>query len=174
MGGCSCHDFMVARRLCFTGVGLLTLTIVLILSILQRRLSGQSYECKARQYTACVCSLSYVLAVGSSVAIQPHTINMSLWRGRGAPGMLTCGGVALTTIDKRVRWLLVIKIPGGESYIGGHLTSRLEAVVASFLSGSRLLLKRVICLLRTLTKQPIKLLFTVYWLTDLGQGQKCT
>ncbi len=108
----------------------------------------------------CVCSLSYVLAVGSSVAFQPHTINMSLWRGRGAPGMLTCGGAALTTIDKRVRWLLVIKIPGGESYIGGHLTSRLEAVVASFLSGSSLLLKRVICLLRTLTKQPITLLFT--------------
>lgn len=108
----------------------------------------------------CVCSLSYVLAVGSSVAFQPHTINMSLWRGRGAPGMLTCGGAALTTIDKRVRWLLVIKIPGGESYIGGHLTSRLEAVVGSFLSGSSLLLKRVICLLRTLTKQPITLLFT--------------
>lgn len=122
----------------------------------------------------CVCSLSYVLAAVSSVAFQPHTINMSLWRGRGAPGMLTCGGAALTTIDKRVGWLLVIKIPGGESYIGGHLTSRLEAVVASFLSGSRLLLKRVICLRRTLTKQPIKLLFTVYWLTDLGQGQKCT
>lgn len=127
---------------------------------------------QGRQYTACVCvcvfacvrmcvcSLSYVLAVGSSVAFQPHTINMSLWRSRGAPGMLTCGRAALTTIDKRVRWLLVIKIPGGESYIGGHLTSRLEAVVASFLSGSSLLLKRVICLLRTLTKQPITLLFT--------------
>lgn len=85
---------------------------------------------------------------------------MSLWRGRGAPGMLTCGGAALTTIDKRVRWLLVIKIPGGESYIGGRLTSRREALVASFLSGSSLLLKRVICLLQTLTKQPITLLFT--------------
>ena len=95
----------------------------------------------------CVCSLSYVLAVGSSVAFQPHTINMSLWRGRGAPGMLTCGGAALTTIDKRVRWLLVIKIPGGESYIGGHLTSRLVFMFASFLSGSSLFLKRVICLL---------------------------
>lgn len=117
----------------------------------------------------CVCSLSYVLAVGSSVVFQPHTINMSLWRGRGAPGMLTCGGAALTTIDKRVRWLLVIKIPGGESYIGGHLTSRLEAVVAdaSFLSGSSLLLKRVICLLQTLTKQPITLLFTG-WLISAG------
>lgn len=111
-------------------------------------------------YNMCVCSLSYVLAVGSSAAFQPHTINMSLWWGRGAPGMLTCGGAALTTIDKRVRWLLVIKIPGGENYIGGHLISRLEAVVASFLSGSRLLLKRVICLLQTLTKQPITLLFT--------------
>lgn len=103
----------------------------------------------------CVCSMSYVSAVGSSVAFQPHTINMSLWWGRGAPGMLTCGGAALTTIDKRVRRLLVIKIPGGESNIGGHLTSRHEAVVASFLSGSSLLLKRVICLLRSLSKQPI-------------------
>lgn len=76
--------------------------------------------------------------------------------------MLTCGGAALTTIDKRVRWLLVIKIPGGESYIGGRLTSRTETVVAdaSFLYGSSLLLKRVICLLQTLTKQPITLLFT--------------
>ena len=100
--------------------------------------------------------------MGSSVAFQPHTINMSLWRGRGAPGMLTCGEAALTTIDKRVRWLLVIKIPGGERYIGGRLTSRLEAVVAdaSFPSGSSLLLNRVICLLQILTKQPITLLFT--------------
>lgn len=62
----------------------------------------------------CVCSLSYALAVGSSVAFQPHTINMSLWRGCGAPGMLTCGRAALTTIDERVSWILVIKIPGGE------------------------------------------------------------
>lgn len=108
----------------------------------------------------CVCSLSYVLAVDFSTAFQPHTINMSLWRGFGAPGMLTCGGAALTTIDKRTTWLLVIKIPLGESFIGGHLTRRLEAVVASFLSGSRLLLKCVICLLQTLTKQPITLLFT--------------
>lgn len=108
----------------------------------------------------CVCSLSYVLAVGSSAAFQPHTINMSLWRSGGAPGMLTCGGAALTTIDKRVGWLSVIKIPGGESYIGGHLTWRLDAVVASFLSGSSCLAKRVICLLQTLTKQPITVLFT--------------
>lgn len=115
----------------------------------------------------CVCSLSYVSAVGSSVALQPHTINMSLWWSRGAPGMLTCGGAALTTIDKRVRWLLVIKIPGGESYIGGHLTSRLGAVVASFLSGSSLLLKRVICLRRIVTTQPITLLFTG-WLISVG------
>lgn len=46
---------------------------------------------------------------------------MSLWRGRGAWGMLTCGWAALTTIDRRVTWLLVIEIPSGESYIGGPL-----------------------------------------------------
>lgn len=173
MGGLSCHDFVAARSICFTGVLLLTLTILLIPSVLQKRWAGQLQQSKARQYM-CVCSLSYVLAEGSSVAFQPHTINMSLWRGRGAPRMLTCGEAPLTTIDKSVRWLLVIKIPGGESYIGGHLTSRLKAVVASFLSGSRLLLKRVICLPRILTKPQSANHTIVYWLTDLGQGQKCT
>lgn len=63
----------------------------------------------------CVCSFNSMIAVGSSVAIEPHRINMSLWRGCGAPGMLTCGGAALTTIDKRVRWLLAIQIPDWES-----------------------------------------------------------
>lgn len=102
----------------------------------------------------CVCvflalCVSCGLLSQQAVAFQPHTINMSLWWGRGAPGMLTCGRAALTTIDKRVRWLLVIKIPGGESYIGGHLTSRLAVLAnASFLSGSSILLKRVICLLQ--------------------------
>lgn len=86
---------------------------------------------------------------------------MSLWRGRRAPGMLTCGEAALTTIDKkRVRRLSVIGIPGGGSFIGGRLTRGPGAAVGSFLSGSSLSLKRVICLLRALTKKPIRLLFT--------------
>ena len=64
---------------------------------------------------------------------------------------------------------LLIKIPGGERYIGGHSTSRLEAVVAdaSFLSSSSLLLKRVICLRRPTKNQPITLLFTG-WLISVG------
>lgn len=74
--------------------------------------------------------------------------------------MLTCGGAALTTIDKRVGWLLVIKIPGGESCIGGHLTSRVEAVVAndSFLLGSSL--TKACYLFTPYSTQPITLLFT--------------
>lgn len=47
--------------------------------------------------------------------------------------MLTCGGAALTTIDKKVRWPLGIKM-GGESFIGGHLKISLKAMVTSFLS----------------------------------------
>lgn len=94
------------------------------------------------------------------MAFEPHTVNMSLWRGCGAPGMLTCGGAALTTADKRVRRLLVIKARGGKSCTGGRSTSRLQTD-ASFLSGSGFLLKRVICLFRIPTKtRPITLLFT--------------
>ena len=113
-----------------------------------------------------------MLAVGSSVAFQPHTINMSLWRGRGAPGMLTCGRAALTTIDKRVRWLLVIKIPGGESYIGGHLTSRLEGRGCQFPFWLKSLTKA--CYLFTPNSDEATNHTIVYRLSDLGRGQKCT
>lgn len=87
-----------------------------------------------------VCSMSYVLAVGSSVVFQPHTINMSLWWGRGAPETLTCGGAALTAIDKEVRRILGMECPGGKSFIGGRLMMSLEDVIASFLSASRFML----------------------------------
>lgn len=112
--------------------------------------------------------MSYVLAMGSSVVFQPHTINMSLWWGRGTPEMLTCGGAALTAIDKEVRWILGIECPSGKSFIGGRLTMSLEDVIASFLSALGVLLKHVISSLHTLTKQPVSPLFT-----DLSQGQKC-
>lgn len=112
--------------------------------------------------------MSYVLAVGSSVVFQPHTINMSLWWGRGAPETLTCGGAALTAIDKEVRRILGMECPGGKSFIGGRLMMSLEDVIASFLSASRFLLKHVISSLHTLTNQPVSPLFT-----DLRQGQKC-
>lgn len=171
MGGCLYSDFngrQTSLKTRFTGALLLTLTTSPIPSILQGKDEAElDRHSIARPDTIqrvciCVCSSSYVLAVGSAVVFQPHTINMSLWWGRGAPGMLTCGWAALTTIDKRVRWLLVIKILGGESYIGGHFTSRFEAVAAnaSFLSGSSLLLKCVICLFHILTQQPITPLFT--------------
>lgn len=62
----------------------------------------------------CVWVFLKLCVADSAVAFQPHTINTSLWRGRGAPGMLTCGRATLTTIDKRVTWLLVIQIPVGE------------------------------------------------------------
>lgn len=34
--------------------------------------------------------------------------------------MLTCGGAALTAIDKEVRWILDVERPGGKSFIGGR------------------------------------------------------
>lgn len=57
------------------------------------------------------------------------------------------------------------------SYIGGHLTSRLEDVVveASFLSGSSISLKHVICLFQILTQQPVTVLLTGGQIP--GQGQ---
>lgn len=82
--------------------------------------------------------------------------------------MLTCGGAALTAIDKEVRRILGIECLGGKSFIGGRLTMSLEDVIASFLSASGFLLKHVISSLHTLTKQPVSPLFT-----DLSQGQKC-
>ena len=86
--------------------------------------------------------------------------------------MLTCGGAALTTIDKRVRWLLVIKIPGGESYIGGHLTSRLEAVVCRCQFPFWLKSLTKACYLFTPNSDAATNHAIVYWLADLGRGQK--
>lgn len=82
--------------------------------------------------------------------------------------MLTCGGAALTAIDKKLRRILGIEIPGGKSFIGGRLTMSLEDVIASFLSAWGFLLKHVISPVHTLTKEPVSPLFT-----DLSQGQKC-
>lgn len=63
-----------------------------------------------------VCFISGHMFLGSSVVRLPHTVNMSLWSDRGAPGMLSCGRPPLTAIDKRLRWLLVINIPGGQQH----------------------------------------------------------
>lgn len=96
------HSCQMSSLTCFTRAGFLTSITLLLQSMFHRRGAWQATLTRSdstHSVCVCVCSLG---AVVFFVAFEPHTINMSLWWSRGASGMLTCGGAALTTIDKEL------------------------------------------------------------------------